>query len=95
LTFHDRAKQMPRLADYLAERSDSLYRLSAEVGTARRDPAGDIAGAIGLMNSLARTALTELPNATIAPDGPPEFLPGSRDIAGQHLYVSPAAWLFY
>ncbi|MDR0628011.1 MAG: aldehyde dehydrogenase family protein [Bifidobacteriaceae bacterium] len=88
-TFHDRARMVLRMADYLSQRSDSLYHLSAQVGATRRDAASDIDGALALMVGLARVALKELPDASEVLDGPPEHLTPDEDLAAQHLYVSP------
>ncbi|MDR1442307.1 MAG: aldehyde dehydrogenase family protein [Bifidobacteriaceae bacterium] len=72
LTFHDRARIVLRLADYLGADPEGLYSLSAKVGATRRDAMRDVAGALGVMRGLARATLKDLPDSTVAPDGPVE-----------------------
>ncbi|MDR2566009.1 MAG: aldehyde dehydrogenase family protein [Bifidobacteriaceae bacterium] len=89
LTFHERARILLKLADHLQANSESLYRLSIRVGATRRDAVGDLAAALGVMRGLADATLADLPDATIAPDGPAVALGRDSDLTARHLYVSP------
>ena len=69
LTFHQRADLLKKLAQYLTERKDQLYKLSFQTGATRTDNLIDVDGGIGTLFVYAGKGRRELPNATFLMDG--------------------------
>ncbi len=88
LTFHQRAKLIKTLAQYLNEHKPELYDLSVRTGATTRDTAVDVDGGIGTLFSFASKGVRELPNDTIAFDGNLETLGKHGTFVGQHVYTS-------
>ncbi|WP_245988299.1 phenylacetic acid degradation bifunctional protein PaaZ [Flexivirga caeni] len=90
LTFHQRALLMKDVATYLSrpEIKDELYDVSFRTGATTKDSWIDIDGGIGTVFSYSGKARRELPNSTIAPDGPPEPLGKGGTFLGQHVFTS-------
>ncbi|MDR3468290.1 MAG: phenylacetic acid degradation bifunctional protein PaaZ [Xanthobacteraceae bacterium] len=85
LTFHQRADMLKRLAQYLTERKDELYRLSFATGATRTDAMIDVDGGIGTLFVYSGKGRRELPNATFMLDGAVEPLGKAGTFAGQHI----------
>jgi oxepin-CoA hydrolase/3-oxo-5,6-dehydrosuberyl-CoA semialdehyde dehydrogenase len=88
LTFHQRADMLKRLAQYLTERKDQLYKLSFQTGATRTDNLIDVDGGIGTLFVYASKARRELPNSTFMLDGSVESLAKGGTFAGQHILTS-------
>jgi oxepin-CoA hydrolase/3-oxo-5,6-dehydrosuberyl-CoA semialdehyde dehydrogenase len=88
LTFHQRADLLKKLAQYLTERKDQLYKLSFQTGATRTDNMIDVDGGIGTLFVYAGKGRRELPNATFLIDGAPEQLGKGGTFAGQHIVTS-------
>lgn len=88
LTFHQRADLLKKLAQYLTERKDQLYKLSFQTGATRTDNLIDVDGGIGTLFVYAGKGRRELPNSTFLLDGGVESLSKTGTFAGQHI-VAP------
>ena len=88
LTFHQRGELLKRLALYLTERKEQLYRLSYQTGTTRSDNFIDVDGGIGTLFVYASKGRRELPNATFLLDGGAESLSKGGTFVGQHVMTS-------
>jgi oxepin-CoA hydrolase / 3-oxo-5,6-dehydrosuberyl-CoA semialdehyde dehydrogenase len=88
LTFHQRADLLKKLAQYLNDRKDELYKLSFQTGATRTDNLIDIDGGIGTLFVYASKGRRELPNATFLREGDVESLGKSGMFAGQHILTS-------
>jgi len=88
LTFHQRADLLKRLAQYITERKDELYKLSFQTGATRTDNMIDIDGGIGTLFVYASKGRRELPNSTFLLDGAVEPLGKTGTFAGQHIVTS-------
>ncbi|GAB3494737.1 phenylacetic acid degradation bifunctional protein PaaZ [Flexivirga lutea] len=90
LTFHQRAMLLKDVALTLSrpEVKEELYELSYRTGATARDSWVDIDGGIGTVFSYSSKARRELPNSTVAPDGPLEPLSKGGTFAGQHVFTS-------
>jgi oxepin-CoA hydrolase/3-oxo-5,6-dehydrosuberyl-CoA semialdehyde dehydrogenase len=87
LTFHERALRLKELAQYLNDRREELYAISAKTGATRGDSMVDIDGGIGVLFTFGSKGRRELPNANIVVDGPPEVLSKDGSFLGQHIYT--------
>lgn len=85
LTFHDRARMLKALAQYINERKQVLYDLSFETGATRADHAFDIDGGIATMFVFASKGRREMPDAHVLPDGELEQLSRSGRFMGRHV----------
>jgi oxepin-CoA hydrolase/3-oxo-5,6-dehydrosuberyl-CoA semialdehyde dehydrogenase len=88
LTFHERATLLKQLATHLTGHKDELYALSTRTGATHRDSLVDIDGGIGTVFSFASKGKRELPNDTVALDGPLEQLGRGGTFVGQHVWAS-------
>jgi len=77
LTFHQRADMLKKLAQYLTERKDQLYKLSFQTGATRTDNLIDVDG-----------GRRELRNSTFLLDGAVEPMGKAGTFAGQHIITS-------
>lgn len=85
LTFHERAMKLKALAQYLSERKDEFYKLSAATGATKIDSMIDIDGGTGTLISYAGKGRRELPNSTFLIDGAPEIMGKTGSFVGQHI----------
>jgi oxepin-CoA hydrolase / 3-oxo-5,6-dehydrosuberyl-CoA semialdehyde dehydrogenase len=85
LTFHQRADMLKKLAQYLTERKEQLYRLSFQTGATRIDNLIDVDGGIGTLFVYASKGRRELPNAKFLLDGAVESLAKGGSFAGRHI----------
>lgn len=88
MTFHQRADMLKKLAQYLTERKDQLYKLSYSTGATRTDNLIDVDGGIGTLFVYAGKGRRELPNSTFMLDGAVESLAKGGTFAGQHILTS-------
>lgn len=88
LTFHQRADLLKKLAQYLTERKEQLYKLSFQTGATRTDSLIDVDGGIGTLFVYAGKGRRELPNSTFLIDGAPEQLGKGGTFAGQHIVTT-------
>lgn len=88
LTFHQRADLLKKLAQYLTERKEHLYKLSFQTGATRTDNLIDIDGGIGTLFVYSAKGRRELPNSTFMLDGTVEPLAKGGTFVGQHI-VAP------
>jgi oxepin-CoA hydrolase/3-oxo-5,6-dehydrosuberyl-CoA semialdehyde dehydrogenase len=87
LTFHERARRLKALAQYLTERKDSLYALSTATGATKNDSWVDIDGGIGTLFVYASKGRRELPDETFHVEGPMEALSKGGTFVGRHICV--------
>ena len=85
MTFHDRARMLKALAQYLNERKEALYELSYMTGATRADSWIDIDGGIGTMFVFASKGRREMPDAHVYLDGDVEMLSRKGSFVGQHV----------
>lgn len=85
MTFHDRARMLKALAQYLNERKETLYELSFMTGATRADSWIDIDGGIGTMFVFASKGRREMPDAHVYLDGDVEMLSRKGSFVGQHV----------
>jgi oxepin-CoA hydrolase/3-oxo-5,6-dehydrosuberyl-CoA semialdehyde dehydrogenase len=88
MTFHQRADMLKKLAQYLTERKDQLYKLSFQTGATRTDNLIDVDGGIGTLFVYASKGRRELPNSAFMLDGTVESLAKGGTFAGQHILTS-------
>ncbi|MBN9596787.1 MAG: phenylacetic acid degradation bifunctional protein PaaZ [Afipia sp.] len=88
LSFHQRADLLKKLAQYLTERKDQLYKLSFQTGATRTDNFIDVDGGIGTLFVYAGKGRRELPNSTFLLDGAVEPMGKAGTFAGQHIMTS-------
>lgn len=87
LTFHERARRLKALAQYLMERKESFYQVSAATGATRADSWIDIEGGIGTLFAYASRGRRELPDETFYIDGNTEPLSKGGSFVGRHICV--------
>lgn len=83
--FHDRARLLKRLSQYLDSRKDELYALNPLTGATRRDGWVDIDGGIGTMGLIASEGRREMPDGDVYLDGGVEHLSRQGTLLGQHI----------
>lgn len=88
LTFHQRADMLKKLAQYLSERKEQLYKLSFQTGATRTDNLIDVDGGIGALFVYSAKGRRELPNSTFMLDGAVESLAKAGTFSGQHILTS-------
>jgi oxepin-CoA hydrolase/3-oxo-5,6-dehydrosuberyl-CoA semialdehyde dehydrogenase len=88
LSFHQRGEMLKKLAQYLGERKDELYKLSLLAGSTRLDAMIDVDGGIGTLSVYAGKARRELPNSTFMLDGAVEPMSKGGSFAGRHIVTS-------
>jgi oxepin-CoA hydrolase / 3-oxo-5,6-dehydrosuberyl-CoA semialdehyde dehydrogenase len=87
LTFHQRARILKALAQYLTARKEEFYRLSSWTGATRGDSWIDIDGGIGTLFAYASRGRREFPDETYYVDGGPEALSKGGTFIGRHICV--------
>ncbi|MFN0177944.1 MAG: phenylacetic acid degradation bifunctional protein PaaZ [Gemmatimonadales bacterium] len=87
MTFHERARMMKVLAQYLMARKEEFYALSAATGATRPDSWVDIEGGIGTFFVYSSKGRRELPNETFYVDGDLEPLSKGGTFIGRHIAV--------
>jgi len=87
LTFHQRARILKALAQYLTARKDEFYRISAWTGATKGDTWIDVDGGIGTLFAYASRGRREFPDETYYVDGAPEALSKGGTFIGRHICV--------
>jgi oxepin-CoA hydrolase / 3-oxo-5,6-dehydrosuberyl-CoA semialdehyde dehydrogenase len=87
LTFHQRARILKALAQYLTARKEEFYRVSSWTGATRGDSWIDIDGGIGTLFAYASRGRREFPDETYYVDGAPEALSKGGTFIGRHICV--------
>ena len=83
--FHDRARMLKALAQYLNERKQALYELSFDTGATQKDHLIDIDGGIGTLFVFASKGRRELPDSDVYLDGQVEQLSRKGNFIGHHI----------
>ena len=87
MTFHERARKLKAMAQYLLGRKDEFYAVSAATGATKSDSWVDIEGGIGTLFAYASRGRRELPNERFYIDGPTEMLSKEGSFVGRHICV--------
>jgi oxepin-CoA hydrolase/3-oxo-5,6-dehydrosuberyl-CoA semialdehyde dehydrogenase len=87
MTFHQRAKMLKALAQYIGERKEELYALNPLTGATRRDGAVDIEGGIITMTVIAGKGRREMPDGHVYVDGDVERVSRTGTFLAQHIAV--------
>src|SRR3954463_8380228 len=87
LTFHQRARMLKALAQYLTARKEEFYRVSSFTGATRGDSWIDVDGGIGTLFAYASRGRREFPDETYYVDGGPEALSKGGTFIGRHICV--------
>ena len=85
--FHERAKILKALANYLSDRKEELYELNPLTGATRKDGWIDIDGGIGTVRVYASKGRKEMPDGKVYVDGAVEQLSRKGSFLGQHIHV--------
>ncbi len=87
MTFHQRARVLKALAQYLTERKEDFYRISTWTGATKGDSWIDIDGGFGTLFAYASRGRREFPDETYFVDGGPEALSKGGTFIGRHICV--------
>ncbi len=87
LTFHERARILKALAQYLTARKDDFYRISSWTGATKGDSWIDVDGGFGTLFAYASRGRREFPDETYFVDGGPEALSKGGTFIGRHICV--------
>ena len=85
LGFHDRARMLKALGQYLDGRKEELYALNPLTGATRRDGWVDIDGGILTLFAFASKGRRELPDGQVYVEGGTEALSRDGSFIGQHI----------
>jgi len=87
MTFHDRARKLKALAQYLTERKEGFYEVSKATGATKGDSWIDIDGGFGTLFAYGSRGRREFPDETFYVDGPTEVLSKGGTFVGRHICV--------
>ncbi|MDP1889638.1 MAG: phenylacetic acid degradation bifunctional protein PaaZ [Gemmatimonadaceae bacterium] len=87
MTFHQRARMLKALAQFLMARVEGYYAVSAATGATRRDGWVDIEGGIGTLFAYASRGRREFPDESFHVEGPTEVLSKGGTFVGRHICV--------
>jgi oxepin-CoA hydrolase/3-oxo-5,6-dehydrosuberyl-CoA semialdehyde dehydrogenase len=87
MTFHQRARMLKALAQYLMARVEGYYTVSTATGATRRDGWVDIEGGIGTLFAYASRGRREFPDEPFHVEGPTEPLSKGGSFVGRHICV--------
>ena len=87
MTFHERARMLKAMANYLMGRKEEFYAVSAATGATKGDSWIDIEGGIGTFFVYASKGRREFPDETFYVDGATEPLSKGGTFVGRHLCV--------
>lgn len=87
MSFHDRAKMLKALGQYLTQHKEALYDISFATGATRGDHGFDIDGGIGTLFVFASKGRRELPDGQVLLDGDVEVFSRNGTFRGQHIYT--------
>jgi len=86
-TFHERARMLKALAQYLTARKEQFYDLSRATGATRSDSWIDIDGGIGTLFAYASRGRREFPDERFYVDGSMEAISKNGTFVGRHICV--------
>jgi oxepin-CoA hydrolase/3-oxo-5,6-dehydrosuberyl-CoA semialdehyde dehydrogenase len=89
MTFHQRAKLLADLAEYLGGRTGELHAAYGTAGGTLADARVDVEGGIQTLGVYARRGLRDLPDDTVYAEDAPRRL-GAAEFVGQTVYTSRA-----
>ena len=87
MTFHQRARILKALAQYLTARKDEFYAVSAWTGATKADSWIDIDGGFGTLFAYGSRGRREFPDETVFVDGAVEGLSKGGTFVGRHICV--------
>lgn len=87
MTFHDRARKLKALAQYLTERTEAFYEVSKATGATKGDSWIDIDGGFGTLFAYGSRGRREFPDETFYVDGATEILSKGGTFVGRHICV--------
>jgi oxepin-CoA hydrolase/3-oxo-5,6-dehydrosuberyl-CoA semialdehyde dehydrogenase len=87
MTFHERARMLKALAQYLTARKDEFYEVSKATGATKGDGWIDIEGGFGTLFAYASRGRREFPDETFYVDGPMEMISKGGTFVGRHICV--------
>ncbi|HEY5218703.1 MAG TPA: phenylacetic acid degradation bifunctional protein PaaZ, partial [Gemmatimonadaceae bacterium] len=87
MTFHERARMLKAMAQYLMARKDRYYQISAATGATKADSWIDIEGGIGTFFAYSSRGRREFPDETFYVDGAMEPLSKGGTFVGRHICV--------
>jgi oxepin-CoA hydrolase/3-oxo-5,6-dehydrosuberyl-CoA semialdehyde dehydrogenase len=87
MTFHQRARILKALAQYLTARKDEFYLVSGWTGATKGDSWIDIEGGFGTLFAYSSRGRREFPDETYYVDGGPEALSKGGTFIGRHICV--------
>lgn len=85
MTFHERARMLKALAQYLMSRKEEFYEISKQTGATRTDSWIDIEGGIGTFFVYASKGRREFPDQPFFVDGESENISKGGTFIGRHL----------
>lgn len=85
MTFHERAKMLKALGQYLTEHKQKLYDISFSTGATQGDHGFDIDGGIGTLFVFASKGRREMPDGHVYLDGDVEQFSRHGTFKGQHI----------
>jgi oxepin-CoA hydrolase/3-oxo-5,6-dehydrosuberyl-CoA semialdehyde dehydrogenase len=87
MTFHERARMLKALAQYLMNRKDEFYEISAATGATQFDSWLDIEGGIGTLFVFSSKGRRELTDEPFYVDGNMEMISREGTFIGRHICV--------
>ncbi len=87
MTFHERARMLKAMAQYLTGRKEEFYRVSYATGATKGDNWIDIDGGIGTLFVFASKGRREFPDETFYVDGAMEAISKNGTFVGRHICV--------
>jgi oxepin-CoA hydrolase/3-oxo-5,6-dehydrosuberyl-CoA semialdehyde dehydrogenase len=87
MTFHERARMLKAMANYLMGRKEEFYRISAATGATKGDSWVDIEGGFGTFFVYASKGRREFPDETFYVDGAMENISKGGTFVGRHICV--------
>jgi oxepin-CoA hydrolase/3-oxo-5,6-dehydrosuberyl-CoA semialdehyde dehydrogenase len=87
MTFHQRARMLKALAQYLTARKDQFYEVSKATGATKGDSWIDIDGGIGTLFAYGSRGRRDFPDETFYVDGPMEMISKGGTFVGRHICV--------
>ena len=87
LTFHERARMLKALGQYLTERKEAFYEVSKATGATKTDSWIDIDGGFGTLFAYGSRGRRDFPDETFYVDGATENISKGGTFVGRHICV--------
>jgi oxepin-CoA hydrolase/3-oxo-5,6-dehydrosuberyl-CoA semialdehyde dehydrogenase len=87
LTFHERARMLKALGQYLTERKEAFYEVSKATGATKTDSWIDIDGGFGTLFAYGSRGRRDFPDETFYVDGATEMISKGGTFVGRHICV--------